>query len=100
MVNRYKENSRTKEEREITELDFGVTPQILHQEYLDVYERIQSEVVNTTRFDKNSDLSTFLGKSYKIRNDILRAEERSHFPLQNMVIHQADCWMEQNVNCY
>ena len=32
-------------------------PQILSEEYLDVYEGIQSEIVNTTRFDENSDLS-------------------------------------------
>ena len=31
-VNRYKDNSKTKEEREIIELDFGVMPQILCNE--------------------------------------------------------------------
>ena len=32
----------------------------------DVYEGIQSEIVNTMRFDENSDLSTtYLGKSDK-----------------------------------
>ena len=47
---------------------------------LDVYEGIQSEIVNTTRFDENSDLSTtYLGKSDKTRNDILKAEES--FPI-------------------
>ena len=65
-VNKYKDNSKTDEERETTELDFGVTPQILHEENLYVYEGIQSEIVNTTRFDENSDLSTtYLGKSDK-----------------------------------
>ena len=43
MVNRYKDNSKTKEEREITELDFGVMPEILHQEYLDIYEGISQK---------------------------------------------------------
>ena len=57
-MNRYKDNSKTKEERETTEVDFGVTPQILCKEYLDVYEGIQSEIINTTRFIENSDLST------------------------------------------
>ena len=62
------------------ELDFGVTPKILHEEYLDMYEGIQSEIVNTTRFDKNSDLSTtYLGKSDKTRSDKLKAEES--FPI-------------------
>ena len=41
-------------------------PQILCEEYLDVYEGIQSEIVNTTRFDENSDLSTtYLGSMTK-----------------------------------
>ena len=75
-VNRYKDNSKTKKERETTEVDFGVMPQILHKKYLDVYEGIQSEIVNTTRVDENSDLiTTYLGKSDKTRNDKLRAEE-------------------------
>ena len=30
------------------ELDFGVMPKILCEEYLDVYEGIQSEIVNNT----------------------------------------------------
>ena len=40
----------------MTELDFGVTPRILCEEYLDVYEGIQSEIVSTMRFDENYDL--------------------------------------------
>ena len=59
-----------KEEKEFIELDFGSMPHKLHKEYLDVYEGIQSEIVNTTRFDENSDLSTtYLGKSDKTRNN-------------------------------
>ena len=55
-------------------------PKILHEEYLDVYEGIQPEIVNTTRFDENSDLSTtYLGKSDKTRNKKLKAEES--FPI-------------------
>ena len=54
-INKYKNNPETKEEKEFTELDFGSMPQKLHEEYLDVYEGIQSEIVNTTRFDENSD---------------------------------------------
>ena len=37
------------------ELDFGHTPDKLKEEYLDVYEGIQSEILSTTRFDENSD---------------------------------------------
>ena len=55
-------------------------PKILCKEYLDIYEGIQSEIVNTTRYDENSDLSTtYLGMSDKTRNDILKAEES--FPI-------------------
>ena len=60
---RYKNNLETKEGKEFTELDFGSMPHKLQEEYLDVYEGIQSVIVNTTRFDENSDLSTtYLGK--------------------------------------
>ena len=81
VVNRYKDNSKTKEEREIAELDFGVMPHILCKEYLDICEGIQSEIVNATRFDKNCDLrtTTYLGKSDKTRSDILKVEES--FPI-------------------
>ena len=55
-------------------------PHKLCKEYLDVYEGIQSEIVNTTRFDENSDLSmTYWGRLNKARNDKLKAEES--FPI-------------------
>ena len=75
-VNKYKKSLDTSEERDIVELDFGVMPKALWEEYLDVYEGIQSEVVNTTRFDENLDLSTtYLGGSDRAKSDILEAEE-------------------------
>ena len=40
------------------ELDFGDIPKKLKEEYLDIYNGIQSEILSTTRFDENSDLST------------------------------------------
>ena len=62
-VNKYKNHSDEKEERDIIELDFGPMLNILKEEYQDVYKDIQSEMLNTTRFDENSDLSTtYLGK--------------------------------------
>ena len=80
VVNKCKINPDTKEEKGFTELDFSRMLHELHEEYLDVYEGIQSEIVNTTRFDENSDLSmTYLGKSDKTRNDRLKAEES--FPI-------------------
>ena len=52
----------------------------LWEEYLDVYEGIQLEIVSTTRFDENSDLSTtYLGESDKTKNDKLKVEES--FPI-------------------
>ena len=45
-----------------------------------MYEGIQSEVINTARFDKNSDLSTtFLGKIDITRVSKIKAEEK--FPI-------------------
>ena len=40
------------------ELDFADMPEKLKEEYLDIYDGIQSEILSTTRFDENSDLST------------------------------------------
>ena len=69
-------------ERDILELDFGQTPDVLREEYLDVYEGIQSEILNTTRFDENSDLSTtYLGKVD--RSKITKLKLRSPSPYQN-----------------
>ena len=39
-------------EKDKIEVDFGPTPNILKEEYLDVYEGIQSEIVSTTRFEE------------------------------------------------
>ena len=41
-----------------------------------MYKGIQSEIVNTTRFDENSDLSTtYLGKSDRSKSDNIKAEQ-------------------------
>ena len=62
------------------ELDFGHMPAILKEEYLDVYKGIQSEIINTTRLDENSDLSTmYLGKADKSKNNKIKAEDS--FPI-------------------
>ena len=57
-VNKCGKNLSAKEARDIIELDCGPTPDKLREEYLDMYEGIQSEILNTTRFDENSDLSS------------------------------------------
>ena len=52
----------------------------LIEEYLDRYEGVQSEILNMTRFDENSDLSTtYLARSSMIRDHKMVAEER--FPM-------------------
>ena len=63
------------------ELDFVPTPNILKEKYLDIYEGILSEILNTMRFDENSDLSTTYSekKSDRFKNNKLKAEES--FPL-------------------
>ena len=83
-VNKYRNSLDIKEERDVIELDFGPMPNKLKEEYLDIYEGIQSEILNTTRFDKNSDESTTsLGKSDRSKNDKLKAEES--FPISEQV---------------
>ena len=73
-------NSSGIEEENVIEVDFGPTPNVLREEYLDVYEGIHSEIVNTTRFDENLDLSTTsLRKSDRSKSDKLKAEES--FPI-------------------
>ena len=49
----------------------------LKEEYLDRYEGVKSEIVDTTRFDENSDLSvTYLGKLNMTHDKNLMVEER------------------------
>ena len=60
-VNRYK--SKPDMDKEFKELDFGVTPQKLQEEYVDIYEGIHSDIVSSNRCYEHSDISTmYLGK--------------------------------------
>ena len=53
---------------------------VLKEDYLDVDDGIQLEVVSTTRFDENSDISTtYLGRSNRAKCDKVKAEES--FPI-------------------
>ena len=81
-VNKYKMKSNDSlSDREFREVDFGTAPQSLQDEYLDVYEGIQSDIVSSNRFDENSDISTtYLGQiGHKESQDKLKAEES--FPI-------------------
>ena len=78
-VNKYKHKPST-EDKEFKGLDFGTMPHKLQEEYMDIYEGIQSEIVCSNRFDENSDLSTtYLGRTDKENQNKLRAEES--FPI-------------------
>ena len=78
-VNRYK--IKPDEGKEFREVDFGTIPQNLQEEYLDVYEEIQSDIVSSSRFDKNSNISTtYLGRiEHRGSQNKLKAEES--FPI-------------------
>ena len=64
----YREHKRIyrkmgKEEGEKLEMDFGESPEIMKGRYMDVYDDVYAEVVTTSRFDENVDLSTtYLGR--------------------------------------
>ena len=59
------------------------------EEYLDRYEGVKSEILNTTRFDENSDLSmTYLGKSSMTRDNKMAVEERFSITEQGHAIRQ------------
>ena len=74
-VNRYK--IKPDDGEEFREVDFGAIPENLQEEYLDVYEGIESDIVSSSRFDKNSDISTtYLGRiEHRESQDKLKAEE-------------------------
>ena len=81
----YREHKRIyrkmgKEEGERIDIDFGESPEIMKSRYMDVYDDIYAEVVTTSRFDENVDLSTtYLGRIDMKRNEVMKAEES--FPI-------------------
>ena len=69
-----------KEEGEQLNIDVGESLEILRNKYMDVYKEIYAEVVTTSKFDENVDLSTkYLGKIDMKREDVMKAEES--FPI-------------------
>ena len=68
-MNRYK--SKPDADREFEELDFGTTLQKLQEEYMDIYEGIHSDIVSSSQFNENSDISaTYLGKIQNNRDKL------------------------------
>ena len=84
VVNKHKSNAQ--EKGDIVELDFIVMLEVLKEEYLDVHDGIQSEVVSTTRFDENSDLSKCI-YSGQTEQNVTNPKQKKHFPYQTRDIH-------------
>ena len=76
-----------KEEGERLNIDFGESPKVLRDKYMDVYEEIYAEVVTTNRFDENVDLSTtYVGKIGMRSEDVMKAEESFSISEQGFVM--------------
>ena len=81
----YREHKRiyrkmNKEGGEKIDVDFVESPEIMKNRYMDVYDNIYAEVVMTSRFDENVDLSTtYIGRIDMKREEVLKAEES--FPI-------------------
>ena len=81
----YREHKRmyrkmNKEGGEKIDIDFGESPEVVKSRYMDVYDNVYAEVVTTSRFDENLDLSTtYLGRIDMKREEVLKAEQS--FPI-------------------
>ena len=81
----YREHKRMhrkmcKEGGERLDIDFGESLEIMRRRYMDVYDDIYAEVVTTSRFDENVDLSTtYLGRVNMKHEEVMKAEES--FPI-------------------
>ena len=81
----YREHKRmyrkmNKEGGERIDVDFGESLEVMKSRYMDVYDKVYAEVVTTSRFDENVDLSTmYLGRIDMKREEVLKAEES--FPI-------------------
>ena len=65
-----------KEGGEKIDIDFGESPEVMKDRYMDMYGEVYAEVVTTSRFDENVDLSmTYLGRNNMQREEMLKAEE-------------------------
>ena len=81
----YREHKRmykkmNKEGGERIDIDFGESLEVMRSRYMDIYDEVYAEVVTTSRFDENVDLSTtYLGRINMKREEMLKAEES--FPI-------------------
>ena len=80
----YREHKRmyrkmNKEGGKRVDVDFGESPEVMKSRYMDVFDNVYAEVVTTSRFDENVDLSTtYLGRIDMKREEVLKAEESFH----------------------
>ena len=75
-----------KEEEERLSIDFGESPEIFRDKYIDVYDEIYAEVVMMSKFDENVDLSTtYLGR-IGMKRDVMKAEESFPISEQGFII--------------
>ena len=83
----YREHKRIyrkmgKERGERIDIDFGESPEVMKSRYMDVYDNIYAEVVTTSRFVENVDLSTtYLDRINMKRDEVMKAEES--FPISD-----------------
>ena len=88
----YREHKRMyrrmgKEGGERLDIDFGESPEIMRSRYMDVYDDIYAEVVTTSRFDDNVDLSmTYLGRVNMKCEEVMKAEESFQISEQGLVM--------------
>ena len=55
-------------------MDFGESLEIMKCRYMDVYDDVYAEVVTTSRFDENVDLSTmYLGRKDMKREEVMKS---------------------------
>ena len=74
-------------EGEQLNIDFGESPEVMRNRYMDVYDEIYAEVVTTSRFDENVDLSTtYLGRIDMKREEVMKAEESFSISEQGFVM--------------
>ena len=88
----YREHKRMyrkmgKEGGERLDIDFRESPEIMKNRYMDVYDNIYAEVVTSSRFDENVDLSTtYLGRIDMKREEVMKAEESFSISEQGFVM--------------
>ena len=65
------------EENKTLDINFGINPETLKTNYLDLYEDVHVKMIYSNRFDENSDLSTtYLGQTKMSRDTKIKAEEK------------------------